>query len=174
MGILTVLQNFLSKIAVALITIFAGFIIAKLAHRIVNRVMIEAEINRILTAAGLKTLSDTIGSIAEYFIYTATLLIVLQQFGLTKLVLGIIGLIAVIVIGFSLLLAIRDFIPNFVAGMFIRKTMKKHLGKKVQLGGIKGRLERIGPVASVIKNKDEHHIPHMWASKRKLTRLQAS
>jgi len=164
----------MSKIAVALVTIFTGFIIAKLTGRIAKRIMAEAELNRILTAAGFKPLSDALAKILEYLIYTATLLVVLQQFGLTKLVLGIIAGVLIIIIGFSLLLAFRDFIPNFVARIFIRKKMKELIGQKIKIGSIKGRLEKFGLVASIIRDKDEHYVPHLYTSKQKITRLRAS
>jgi len=170
----TAIQNVLNTITVALITILVGFIIAKLASRIAKRVMKEAELNRILAKAGLRPFSDTIGSLIEYLLYMATLLIVLQQLGLTTLVLGIIIIIAAIVIGFILLLAVRNFIPNALVGIFVRQRMKRYLGKKVRLGSITGRLEHIGIVASVIKNADEHSIPHLYASKQKIKPLRAS
>jgi len=174
MALLETLQNWISKAAVALITIFIGFIIAKLASRVAKKLMAEAELNRILKAAGLKPLSDTLGSILEYLIYTVTVLVVLQQFGLTKIVLGTITILAFVVIAFSLLLAVRDFIPNAVVGILMRKKMKKHLGKKVKIGAVEGRLEHFGLLTSIVKDKDEYHVPHLYSSKQKITRLQAN
>jgi small-conductance mechanosensitive channel len=174
MGLLQILHAIGIKISVATIIILIGFIIAKLASRITKRVLAEAEINRILTSAGFKPLSDAIGSILEYVIYTITLLFVLQYFGLAKIVLGIILIIAIIALGFSLVLAFRDFIPNAIVGLFLRKKMKKLLGKKVTIGEMSGRLEHIGIVACVLKNKDEHYIPHLYTSKQNITRLRAS
>lgn len=135
--------------------------------------MAEAELNRILTAAGFRPLSDALGVILEYIIYAATVLVILQQFGLTEIVLGIIAVIAIVAIGFSLVLAVRDFIPNAIVGLFLRKKMKKFLGKKICIGDVSGRLEHYGIVASVIKNKDEYYVPHLYTSRQEITRLRA-
>ncbi len=167
-------EHFLTRIAIALITLFAGFIIAKLASRIAKKLLAEAELNRILVSAGFKPLSDALGTILEYVIYTATLLVILQQFGLTKIVLGIIATLAVIIIGISILLAFRDFIPNAVAGLFLRKKAKQHIGKKVQIGAVTGTLEKFGIISSTIRDKDEHCVPHLYTSKQKITRLRAN
>ena len=174
MAIIDVLKGIVNEAAVALITILVGFIIAKLASRIAKKVMVEAELNRILTAAGIKPLSDVLGTILEYLIYTATLLVVLQQFGLTSIVLGIIAVLAIVIIGFSLLLTLRDFIPNALVGFLIRKEMKRFLGKKVRIGAVVGRLENVGIVGSVVKDKDEHYVPHLYSSKQKIKQLRAS
>ncbi len=174
MPVLETVHSIFSRIAVAAITIFVGFIIAKLAGRITKRVLAEAELNRVLTAAGIKPLSDTLGTILEYVIYTATVLVVLQQFGLTKFVVGIIAALGIVVLAFLIILTVRDFVPNAIVGMFLRKKMKKHLGKNIRIGAVAGTLENIGIVGSVLKNKDEHYVPHLYASKQKITPLRAS
>jgi hypothetical protein len=174
MAILDTLNIAFTKISIALITLFIGFIIAKLAGKIAKKVLAEAELNRILTAAGFKPLSDAFGIIIEYFIYAATILVILQQFGLTYVVIGIIIAVTAAILLISLLLAIRDFIPNAIAGLFIRRKMKKLLGKKVQVGKIRGRLESVGIINSTIRDKDEHCVPHLYASRNEITRLRAN
>jgi len=165
MGFIEVFRQAYSQIAVALITIFVGVIIAKLAGRVTKRVLAEAELNKILVRAGFKPMSDAVGALVEYCIYIATVLVLLQQFGLTEIVLGIIAIIALAVIAFSLTLTVRDFIPNAIVGLYIRKRMQSKLGKQVQIGAVKGRLEHFGVVASTIKNEDENYVPHLYSSK---------
>ena len=173
MALISTLHTVFTKISMALLTLFIGFIIAKLAGKIAKRVMAEAELNRILVSAGFKPLSDALGIIIEYVIYAATILVILQQFGLTTIVLSILAVMAAIIILFSLLLAVRDFIPNAVAGLFIRKKLKRLLGKRVRIGNITGKLEHIGIVRSTIRDKDEHCVPHFYTSKNEITLLRA-
>ncbi len=174
MAFIQVLHLLFTKVSVAMLTLFIGFIIAKLAGKIAKKVLAEAELNRILVAAGFKPLSDALGVIIEYVIYAATILVILQQFGLTYIVLGIISIIGIIVVLFSLLLALRDFIPNAVVGLFIRRKMKKFLGKKVQIGTVSGTLEHVGIIRSTVRDKDEHCVPHLYTSRKEITRLRAS
>ncbi len=159
------IENFLTKIEIALIVFFVGFIIAKLAARILRKLLAEAELNRILESAGFKPISNSIAALVQYVIYTATLFIILQQFGLTKIVLIIVVILAFLVFAFSFLLAVRDFVPNAVAGLWLRKKLKPYIGKNIKIGNVKGRLKRVGVVASIIKDKEEYHVPHLYASK---------
>jgi small conductance mechanosensitive channel len=110
-------------------------------------------------------MSDAFGALVEFALYLATLIIILQQFGLATITLWIIGSIAVIVVFFSLTLTVRDFIPNFIIGLIIRKKLKAKLGKHVRFGMISGKLEQVGIVASTIRNSDEHYVPHLYTSK---------
>ncbi len=173
MALMEAMRQLAGKSIVALVTLLIGFIIAKLAGRITRRILSEAEINRILATEDMK-LDKAISRIVEYVIYAITLLVILQQFGLTKLVLGIIITIAVIIIGFSALLAIKDFIPNAITGLFIKRKLKQNLGKKVKIGIVTGKLVHIGIVESVIQDKEEHHIPHLYASKENIIQARAS
>jgi len=165
MAFASFIQEAYGQIAAALITVLVGFIIAKVSGRLAKRIFAEAELNRILIRAGFKPISDAFGTAIEYLIYAATFLLILQQFGLTEIVLVIIAIIAIAVIGFSLTLTIRDFIPNAIIGMLIRKRMKAKLGKNVQIGLIKGKLKRIGIVSSTVVDKDEYYVPHLYSSK---------
>jgi small conductance mechanosensitive channel len=165
MGLMTVLQWIYDKFAVAIIILLAGFIIAKIAGKVVKRILAEAELNKILAKAKFTPVSDALGGIVEYALYVATVIVVLQQFGLANITLWIAGIVAVLAILFSLTLTIRDFIPNAIVGLFIRKKLNAKLGKQVKLGMISGRLEHVGIVASTIRNPDEQYVPHLYASK---------
>lgn len=165
MGFVAILQWIYSTFAVAIITLLAGFIIAKIAGKIVKRVLANVELNKILAKAKFTPMSDAVGGIVEYALYFATFLVVLQQFGLAHITAWIIGIIAAVVIIFSLTLTARDFIPNIVVGLFIRKKLNAKLGKQVQIGIISGKLVHVGAVNSIIRNKDEYCVPHLYATK---------
>jgi len=164
MALVDVARQLTGKIVVALITLFIGFILAQIVGRLVKRVLSEAEINRVLAKAGMK-LDSTIGQIIEYIIYTITLLVILQQFGLTKLVFAIVIFLVALLLGFSLALAIKDFIPNAITGFFIRKKLKRQIGKNVRIGIVSGKLMHVGIVDSIVKDKEIHRVPHLYTSK---------
>lgn len=173
MAFYAVFEGLLTKLEIVLIIFFAGFILAKLADRIVRRLLSEAELNEVLVAAGFKPLSDVFGLIIKYVIYAATLLVVLQQLGLTKLVLGVLVVLAVFLLGFFVFLTARDLIPNLVAWFFLRKKIKPFVGKKVCIGSVEGKLVRFGFVGSTVRNKDVHFVPHLYTSKQRIRLLRA-
>jgi hypothetical protein len=165
MGFVAIAQWIYNTFAVAVIILLAGFIIAKIAGKIVKRVLANVELNKILAKAKFTPMSDAVGAIVEYALYFATLLVVLQQFGLAFITVWIIGIAAAVVIIFSLTLTARDFIPNVVVGLFIRRRLKAKLGRQIQLGMISGKLVHVGAVNSIIKSKDEYCVPHLYATK---------
>ncbi|MEM3154772.1 MAG: hypothetical protein QW165_04400 [Candidatus Woesearchaeota archaeon] len=165
MDVGTIIQFIYTKVAIVLLILLTGFIIAKVAGKIIRRVLAGAELNKILAKAHFAPMSDSIAAIAEYAIYIATFGVLLHQFGLAHIVLWVIGVVAAFVIIFSLTLTVRDFIPNAIIGLLIRKKLKAKLGKKVRIGMISGKLEHIGIVGSTVIEKEEHHVPHLYASK---------
>ena len=165
MGFVAIIQWIYNTFAVAVIIMLAGFIISKIVGKIVKRVLANVELNKVLAKAKFTPMSDAVGGIVEYVLYFATLLVALQQFGLANITVWIVGIIAAIVIIFSLTLTARDFIPNAVVGLFIRKRLNAKLGKQVQIGMISGKLVHVGAVNSTIRSKDEYCVPHLYASK---------
>jgi len=156
------------KIAAAILIILAGFIIAKLASKFISRILAEAELNRIMKAAGFQPISDTIGYLIEYLIYAGTILMALQQVGLTNIVLGFLVAVAAIVIIISLTLTLRDFVPNAVTGLFMRSELTKKAGQSVRIGVVDGRLLRVGITSSVIDDNGEHYVPHLYTARNKI------
>lgn len=168
MEVINTLHAISTKIAIAMITLFVGFIIAKLAGKIIKRVLTEAELNRILKAAGFRPLSDELARLAEYTILAATLIIIMQQFGITRTIANIIGALAIVIIIIGIALAAREFIPNATAGLFLKKKIKKHYGKKITIDGIKGKLTKIGTTGITLKDKEQHYIPYTYLAKNKI------
>jgi len=87
--VLDTLTNIVQQTAAAIIALLIGFILAKLIGRFAKRVFAEAELNRMFTAAGFNIMGDTLARFVEYTIYVITILVALQQLGLTELVIGI-------------------------------------------------------------------------------------
>lgn len=164
MAFMDVAEQFGNYAITGMLTLFIGFIIAKFAGRIVKRILKEAEINRVLATAGMK-LDEIFGRIVEYTIYAITVLIILQQRGWTLLVVGILGLFFGALILFSLALAIKQFIPNAITGLFIRRKLKPFLNKRVRIGMVSGKLVHIGISESIVHDKEDHYIPHIYTSK---------
>lgn len=156
-------------LSAAIIVLLAGFLLAKLGGKAVKRILHEAEINRVLEAAGFKPISDPLARLAEYAIYIGAILVALQQLGLTSIVIGIIATLAVIVISLSLILAFRDFIPNAITGLFLRKQLSQHVGTDITIGIVTGTLKRVGLTASVIEHHGTHYVPHLYASRNTIT-----
>ena len=168
----TFFSKFLGKMIVAVVIVLIGFIVGRVLERIVHKVLHELELDRLMEKTGLKiSLETVISSLVAYLVYFIAVIMALNQLGLTTVILYIVvgGIIVLIIV--STLLAIKDYIPNIIAGFFIfRRGMFKE-GNKVKLNGTEGRVKKIGLVETEILTRkgDQIFIPNSLLVKSKVT-----
>lgn len=167
----TFFSKFLGKLIVAVVIILIGFIIGKVAERIIQKVLHELEVDRLMERTGIKfSLETVISNLAAYLIYLIAIIMALNQLGLTTIILYIVvgGIIVLIVV--STLLAIKDYIPNMIAGFFIFKKAKFKEGNKIKFNGTEGRVKKIGLVETEIltRNGNQIFVPNSILIKNKV------
>lgn len=148
------------------VTILIGITLAKILGRVTQRLLAEAEVNRLLKQSGVKAIDQRVGSLVEWAIYSITGLTVLQELGLTRIAIGIVIIGGSTLIGLSILLALRSFVPNYVHGFKVRKELKNKIGKEVKIGMVEGKLLKIGRIQSIIMEKEKHYLPHSYTAKQ--------
>lgn len=143
-----------NNIITAVIILLIGFIIAKLAGRLVQRVLHEAELDSLLKSAGAKVSFEiALARIAEYFVYFVTIIFALNQLGIAAFVLYILVIAAILVLIVSVFLGLKDFIPNFMAGWYIyRKGLIKEK-QNIRINGVSGRVVKLSLLDVRIKTK---------------------
>jgi hypothetical protein len=152
------------KLTLGILIFLIGFIIGKLAGRAFYKILREAEINAFLkSAAGLKINADHILSSAlSYIIYFVSLVLALQQINLVNLVLYIFSVGILLALFISMFLAVRDIVPNFIAGIYLYSRDIKE-GSVVEINEIKGKILHLDLLHIKIecKNKDILYIPNI-------------
>ena len=112
------LSGFASKLLMALVILFIGFVIGRLVGRLFSRVLNELELNKVLkktTTIGLK-LEEIISRFVTYVIYFIAIIWALETLSLAPVILYFLSAAVLIIIILSVLLSIKDFIPNFIKG----------------------------------------------------------
>lgn len=138
-------SGLLNKLILAIIIILIGFIIGRVLGKVAQKILHEIELDRILrkTAKIKISLEKSLARFITYFIYFITIIIALNQIGLTTTILHMISAAVLIVIVLSIILAIKDFIPNFLAGIHIsRKEMVKK-GDRIKVRGTEGKVMQV-------------------------------
>lgn len=153
-------------ITIVVVTILLGITIAKILGRVTKHVLAQAEVNRLLKQSGIKAIDQRVGAIVEYAVYVITILLVLQQLGLTRIVLGIIIIGGTLAIIISSALALRSIVPNMIHGWQVKKKLKHKIGKEVKIGMVKGKLEKVGMMQSIVLDKEKLYIPHSYTAKQ--------
>jgi len=156
--------RFVTRLVVAAIIILIGFILGRIAGKIVLRILNEIELNKILKkATNVKiSLEEMISHGISYFIYFVAIIWALETLNLAPIILYIISIGFIVVVILSVLLGVKDFIPNFFAGFFIhrRKIVKK--GDYLKLGDVEGTVDKVTLLDTLIKTKqgDTLYVPN--------------
>lgn len=165
------LELFLNKVVVAVMVFLIGFIIAKLLSRLVERILKEAEINRFVSSFfhGV-ALDSAIARLVEYVVYIITIIITVDRLGLTSAFIYAIALGLFVVFVLSFVLGLKDFLPNFFAGISIIRKKKFRKGQNVLVNGIDGVVDKIDlqEVIIISKSGDKIFVPNSYVLKNKL------
>lgn len=157
------LQGTINNIAAAIIVLLIGFIIGRVLSRIVLKALHEAELNRFLKKANIKfPLEEFISRAVEYIIYFLAIVMALEQLGLSLFALYLIAATALAILVIAFVLGIKDFVPNFIAG--VRLHQKKHFkeGDTITTGTVTGKVKDLGLLETKLTTKkgDIIHIPN--------------
>jgi small conductance mechanosensitive channel len=169
------LSGMLKDIIFAIIILLIGFALARMTGKITQRVLHEIELNNILKSImNIKFSSEElIGRIISYIIYFFVIIMALNQLGIATTILYIIsiGIIAIIIIIF--LLSVRDFIPNFFAGLSIQKKNFLRKGDIIEYKGTIGEIKHFSLIETRIETKKSEiiNIPNNLLLKNEVKKI---
>ena len=128
-----------NNIVAAVVIILIGFIIGRVIGKLIRRILNEAEIDKIIKKTGISlSLEKSLSQVSEYGIYLITIIIALNQLGIMKILLYVLAVSILLIIVISLLLSIKDFIPNFIAGLAIKRRDLFKKGDRIKINGMSG------------------------------------
>ncbi|MFO8016695.1 MAG: mechanosensitive ion channel family protein [Candidatus Woesearchaeota archaeon] len=165
-----------SNILVAFIILLMGFIIGKLLGKLTHRLLNEVGLDHILKkASGVELkLERFLAAAVTYFIYFITIIMVLNQLNVTTTVLQMLSAAVIILIIVSVILAVKDFIPNAFAGIYIyrRDLIKK--GEKIRVKGIEGEVAHINLVETKLETSegDIVYLPNSAITRTEVVKLK--
>lgn len=173
-------QKFISslwaRLTLAVIILLIGFIIGKLLGRLTQKVLHQFEVDvAFKKAVGVNMVVEGfLGGFITYFIYFIAVIMALNQLGLTTPVLYMISGSIMLIVIVALLLAIKDFIPNFFAGFFIFRKNIVNVGDRIRIGNIEGKVIEVGLIETKVetKNKDQVFIPNSEMLKSELVKIK--
>jgi small-conductance mechanosensitive channel len=159
------------KLVIAIIILLIGFIIGRTVSKILQRILHEIELDKNIKKAGIKLpLEKYIANFVKYFIYFIAVIWALTELGLTTTVLNMISAVVLILILISLILAIKDFIPNVIAGFFLHRKKIFKQGDKIIIHDLKGTIQKITLTETEIKTEkgDTIYIPNSHITKKEV------
>jgi len=171
-----ILSSVFTKLVVAVIIVLIGLVLGKILGKFVQKALHEIELNKILkNAAGIKiSIEEIISAFVTYFIYFIFIMMALNQLGITTVVLHMISGAILIIIIISILLSIKDFMPNMFAGLFIHQKRFIKEGDVLKVDNTEGRVIHINLVETKIETKkgDIIYIPNSLLTKKTVVKLK--
>ncbi|MBI4150034.1 mechanosensitive ion channel [Candidatus Woesearchaeota archaeon] len=160
----------------AIIFVLVGFIIGKLLGRLVHRTLHSMEVDTILKKA-MQTnvkLEQPLATVTSFLIYTIAIIMALNQLQVTTTILQMIiaGVILVIIIAAAF--AVKDFIPNAVAGFYLLKNNVIKEGQVISVKGVKGKVIAVTLIETKLQTKEGNlvHIPNSSITKAEIVTLK--
>ena len=170
------LRDWYARLIAALIILLIGIIIGKVIGRIILKLLHDLDIDSIAknaTNIDLK-IERGISAFAAYFIYFITIIMVLNQLNVTTTVLQMLSAAIIIIIIISIVLAVKDFIPNTFAGFYLYRNKLIREGETVRVKGMEGRVVQISLIETKLETKDGDivYIPNSVLTKTEIIKLK--
>lgn len=167
------LRPLASNIVVAVVLLLIGVIIAKLLERVIVKILHELELDKWLRKSGVKfALEQTIGIAIRYFIYFITIVVALNQIGWTSFVVNLIAAAVFVLVLVAILLGVKDFVPNFIAGIRIHQRGFVKQGDFIRVRDIEGEVMQVNLLDTRIKTVtgDVLFVPNSILAKHEVLR----
>lgn len=171
----TLALDLFKNLLIAVVTLLIGFVIGKILGKLAERILKEIEIDKSLKKLGIRiSIAELIGLLISYFLYAVAIVSALNQLKVTEAILSVIQAALVIVLVVSLILGIKDFIPNFFAGLFMASNGLISKGDYIKIRNAEGRVVKRGLVETIIENyKGEIlYVPNAILVKQEIVKIK--
>lgn len=159
-----VFSSIISRFVVAVVIILLGFIVGKLLGKLVQRLLHEIKLNKLVkNLFGLRmSLEEFIGIIVTFACYMTGILLGLVQIGITATVLHVLLFLVALFVLMTIYVEIVDFVPNFIAGIYIHRKKFMKEGETIKIGNVTGKIMVINLTETLLetKDKDQLYIPN--------------
>lgn len=152
----------LNKIIASAIIFFLGFMFGKVCGKLLKRFLSEIDLNDKFLNIFLNKINieQIISKTIEYTIYIITIIITLNKIGLTNVVIKGILIFSIALILFTLILDLKELIPNIFSYIQIKREKYFKVGDKIKIHLATGVVKKISFIRTkiVTEANDELYI----------------
>mgnify|MGYP001564115788 CR=1 FL=1 len=159
-----------TTIAVGVVILFVGLSIGLLAKKVLQRLLQEIGLNKILGKVGVtQDLEKALSIIASWLIYLFTVLYFLEHLGIRSYALYLFAGALLLLVILTFIVGLKDIIPNFVGWLVIQKQGHIKVGRNLAVKEIAGVVERVGFLETEIRTErgDVLYVPNALFLKSK-------
>lgn len=142
--LLAEIESYFYNLVLAVAILFAGLTLGLIVRRILLKVLHLLEVDLFIKKAGREyPLEKRASDLAAYLIYLLSLVLFFRQLGMTSAVFYALFSFLALLLALVIFFGIKDFFPNFFAGMAIRYRRSEKEGKKIRYLDIEGKIKKI-------------------------------
>ena len=143
----------LTDIALAAIILFSGLVVARIGSLLIDTGLRTLRFNDALRKGfGIPfNISGAIGQLFFWIVSFVTVLWALTIIGISAFVVTVLAVFAIIIIAFSIVIALRDLIPNMIAGIEMHRKGFFTEGDTVTLDGERARVLEAGLLETILE-----------------------
>ncbi len=160
---------YLTNITIAIIIFIIGLILGGLAGKFIHKIFKNFD-DKLKKKTGFKySVISLISALIQVSIYLLFTVLALNYVGITSLLLNILFIAIILILSISFILALKDSLPNIIAGWIIKRKNLINIDTKISLENINGKIVdmNIFEVRIEAKNGDILHIPNSLFMKTK-------
>lgn len=164
------------KLVVALIILLLGFIVGKIIGKLLFKLLNELNVNEFFKkTTGINAKPDIIISKAITYLFDFFIIIIaFDAIAFTPKLMYILSGAIIVILVFSIIIGIKDIIPNTIAGLVILKRKDFNQGDKIQINEHLGKIDKISLTETKIKKKngDFIYIPNSEILKNVIRKIK--
>jgi small conductance mechanosensitive channel len=151
---LAFLRTFAGKIVLAAIVLLVGVIVGRIVERAVRFFLKQIGVNRGLSRIGLAfAFEESVSNVIKYAIFGLSFFLALDQLGLASYTFAVLGSLVMFVVVVAILLGIKDFLPNYWAGLWLYRKRFYRIGDTIEVNGIIGVVERFEVLETAVRTR---------------------
>ena len=163
------LSDLTLNLIAAIVILLVGLVVGRFLGNLTKKLLHELELDRLLKEqTRFKIpLEQFLGSLVKFIVYFVAIIFALDQLGLQTAILNVILAIILISLVVFMILAIKDFIPNLVAGLILHQKRNIKAGEKIEVNNIEGEVINVTLVETKLRTKsgDMVYIPNSVLTK---------
>ena len=141
----------------AIAILLLGMVFGRFISKLLQRILQELELNRLIkdNFNSRFPMEQIASSVVKYVIYFVSIVLALNQLGLTQAIVYVVLVFILILLVVFIFIAIKNFVPNMLAGSTLMKNDIIKEGDKIDVAGIKGKIVRITLTETKVETKEK-------------------
>lgn len=153
-------MSIINRYVIAVVILFSGFVLGNILAKIVKKFLHEIELNNFLKSVSNVDIQieEIISMFVKFLVYFIFVIYVLNYLNLSTIIINVLLIVVLVIVGFSVIVSVRNFLPDFFAGMAISKRKLIYEGDFIEIDGITATIKKIDPTSIQLLTKDNELI----------------